>query len=70
MCMLSCRTLCDPMDCSLPGSPVMGFLRQEYYDGLSCPPPADLPDSGIKSTNPASPALQVDSLLLSDQGST
>ena len=25
----SCPTLCDPMDCSLPGSSVHGFSRQE-----------------------------------------
>ena len=41
----------------------MGFSRQEYWSRLPFPPPVDLPDSGIK---PASPALQVDSLLLSD----
>ena len=28
----SCPTLCDPMDCSLPGSS-MGFSRQEYWSG-------------------------------------
>ena len=27
----SCPTLCDPMDCSLPGSSSMGFSRQEYW---------------------------------------
>ena len=37
-------TLCDPMDCSLPGSSVS---RQGYWSGLPCPPPGDLPDSGI-----------------------
>ena len=37
----------------------MGFSRQEYWGGLPCPPPGDLPNSGIK---PRSPALQVDSL--------
>ena len=36
-----------------------GFLRQEYWSGLRCPPPEDLPNPGIKSR---SPALQVDSL--------
>ena len=42
---LSYPTLCNPMDCSLPGSPVhgillsMGFSRQEYWNGLSCPSP-------------------------------
>ena len=26
----------------------MGFPRQEYWSGLPCPPPGDLPDSGIE----------------------
>ena len=26
----------------------MGFSRQEYWSGLSCPPPEDLADPGIK----------------------
>ena len=29
-----CLTLCEPMDCSLPGSSSMGFSRQEYWSGL------------------------------------
>ena len=33
----SCPTLCDPMDCSLPGSSVHGFSRQEFWDGLLFP---------------------------------
>ena len=32
----------------------MGFSRQEYWSGLPCPSPGDLPDPGIE---PASPAL-------------
>ena len=47
----------------------MGFSRQEYWSMLLCPPPGDLPDPGIKLMFPASPALQVDSLLLSHWGS-
>ena len=43
-----------------------GFPRQEYWSGLPCPPPGDLPNSGIE---PRSPALQADSLHLSHQGS-
>ena len=35
----------------------MGFSRQEYWSGLPCPPPGDLPDSGIESTSFTSPAL-------------
>ena len=30
----------------------MGFSRQEYSSGLSCPPPGDLLDLGIKSSYP------------------
>ena len=37
-----------------------GFSRQEYWTGLPCPPPGDLPNPGIESR---SPALQADSLL-------
>ena len=51
-------TLCDPMDCSLPGSSVHGDSpRQEYWSGWPCPPPEDLPDPGIKPASPTSPAL-------------
>ena len=35
----------------------MGFSRQEYYSGLPCPSPGDLPNSGIKPRCLASPAL-------------
>ena len=38
----------------------MEFSRQEYWSGLPCPPPGDLPNPGIE---PRSPALQADSLL-------
>ena len=41
-----CLTLCDPMDCSLPGSSVMGFSRQEYWIVLPIPSPGDLPNQG------------------------
>ena len=54
-----CPTLCDRMDSNPPGSSVHGFLRQEYWSELPCPPPGDLPNPGIK---PGSPALQADSL--------
>ena len=42
-----------------------GFSRQEYWKGLPCPPPGDLPDPGIK---PMSLALQADSLLSEPPG--
>ena len=48
----------------------IGFSRQEYWsNGLSCPPPGDLPNPGIKPVSPVSPALQVGSLPLNHWGS-
>ena len=35
----------------------MGFFRQEYWSGLPCPAPGDLPDPGIKLSFLMSPAL-------------
>ena len=35
----SCRTLCDPMDGSPPGSTPLGFSRQEHWSGLPFPSP-------------------------------
>ena len=62
----SCLTLCNHMDCSLPGSICpWGFSRQEYWSGLPCPPPRDLPNPGIE---PRSPSLQEDSLPAEPQG--
>ena len=49
-----CPTLCEPMDCSQPGSSVHGiFFRQECWNGLPFPPPGDLPNPGIKPVSPA-----------------
>ena len=54
----SCLALCDPMDCSLPGSSVE-FSRKEYWNRLPCPSPGDLPDPGSEH---GSPELQADFL--------
>ena len=53
-CVLShfnCVWLCNPMDCS-PWTD-----RQEYWSGLPCPPPGDLPNPGIEPESLMSPAL-------------
>ena len=50
-------TLCNPMHCSPPGFSVMGFSRQEYWNGLPCPPPGNLPDPWIQLISLMSPAL-------------
>ena len=41
--------------CQAPLS--MGFSRQEYWIGLSCPTPGDLPDPGIEPMSLTSPTL-------------
>ena len=61
----SSLTLCDPVDCSLPGSSVHGVLQARILEWVACSSPGDLPNTGIK---PASPTLQVVSLPLSQQG--
>ena len=38
----------------------MGYSRQEYWSGMSCSPPGDLPHPGIEPTSPAPPVLPVD----------
>ena len=49
-----CLTLCDPIECSLPGSSVREIVQARI------PPPRILPNPGIE---PMSPALQTNSLL-------
>ena len=61
VCMLS-RFSCVPLFATLwtvaQQAPLpMGFSRQEYWSGLPCPPPGDLPDPGIKPSSLKSPAL-------------
>ena len=55
-----CPTLCDPVDCSPPGSSVHGDSP-----GKSCPSPGDRPNPGIE---PRPPALEVGSLPSEPQG--
>ena len=47
----------DPRDCSPPGPLSMGFSRQEYWSGLPCPPPGDVPDPGTEPTSLVFPDL-------------
>ena len=44
----SCPILCDPMDCSLPGSTNRGVLQTRVLEWSSCPPSGDLPNPGIE----------------------
>ena len=69
-CVLSCSVVSDPL---IPDGPQptrllypQGFSRQEYWSGLPCPLPWDLPNPGIE---PRSPTLQADFFYhLSHQG--
>ena len=54
----SCPTLCNPMDCSLPGSSVHGIFQARVLEWVAIPSPG-IPNPGIK---PRSPALQADAL--------
>ena len=49
----SCPTLCDPVDCSLPGSSVHGIFQEEYWSGLPFPSPGDLSNPGSEPRIPA-----------------
>ena len=45
----SCLTLCDPTDCSLPGSSVHGILQARILESVVMPSSrGDLPNPGIK----------------------
>ena len=54
---LSHVQLCNAMACSLPGSSVMGFSRQETWSGLLFPPASGLLDPEIEPEFPVPPAL-------------
>ena len=53
----SCPTLCDPKDCSLPGSSVHGIFQARILLWVPFPTTGDLSDSGIEPTFLAPPAL-------------
>ena len=55
----SCPTLCDPMDCSLPGSSLHRILQARVLEWAAISFSGDLPDPGIK---PRSPAFRADTL--------
>ena len=52
-----CPTLCDPWIIAHQDPLSMGFSKQEYWSGLPCPPPGDLPDPGTEPASPRSPVF-------------
>ena len=43
----SCPTLCDPTDCSPPGSSVHGISQEDSWSGLPSPIPGDHLNQGL-----------------------
>ena len=60
-----CPTLCNPVDCSLPGSSVCGVLQARILEWVAISFSRGSPDPG---SEPRSPALQADSLLSEPPG--
>ena len=48
-----CPTLCDPLDCSLPGSSVHGILQARILEWVAIPFSKHLLDPGIEPGSPA-----------------
>ena len=61
-----CLTLCDPMDCSLPGSSVHGILQARILEWVAICFTMGSSNPGIK---PGSPILQANSLPSEPPGS-
>ena len=57
----SCPILCDPMDCSPPGSSVYGILQARILEWVHMPSSRESSLPRDRNSSPASPALQVDS---------
>ena len=62
----SCLTLCDPMDCSLPGSSIHGIFQARILEWVAIPSPGDLP---TQESNPGFPHCTRILHCLSHQGS-
>ena len=58
MCIYSpVQLFATPWTVARQAPPSMGFPSQEYWSGLTFPPPRDFPDTGVEPRSPASPAL-------------
>ena len=58
----SCLILCDPVDCSQPGSSVQGVLQARILEWVTIPLSRGFPDTGIEPASLMSLPL-ADSLL-------
>ena len=64
----SCLTLCDPMDCSPPGSSVHGIFQARTLEwvAISSSQGSSQPNPGIRRVTPVSLAVEVDSLFTTE----
>ena len=62
-----CPTLCNPMDCSLPGPSIYGLFQAKILEWVAISFSRGSSQPGIESR---SPALQADSLLCEPPGNT
>ena len=47
-----CSALCEPMDCSLPGSSIYGISQARILEWMPFPSPGDIPNPGMEPTSP------------------
>ena len=64
----SCPTLCNPMECNLPGSSVHRILQARTLKWVAMPSSRGSFDQGIESVSLMSPALAAGSLPLAPPG--
>ena len=57
LCLSHVRLFAAPWTVACQAPLSMGFSRQDYWSGLPCPPPRNLPDLGIDSASLTPPAL-------------
>ena len=57
-----CLTLCDPLDCSPPGSSVHEVFQARVLEWAAISFSRGSPNPGTEPASPMSPALQADSL--------
>ena len=64
----SCPTLCDPMNCSPPGSCDHGILQAKKLEWVAMPFSGDLSNPGLKPKSLTSPALAGGSFTIEPPG--
>ena len=64
----SCLTLCDPVDCSLPGFSIHGIIQARILEWVAMPFSKDLPNPGIEPASLTFPELATGSLPLVPSG--